>query len=78
MSDRTHLTSEAYGRQTRHRVPVIALHCSGAGASEWHSLAEALGDDYELLAPGHYVVAAQFPAKFCQPDLKRGSLSLSA
>jgi pimeloyl-ACP methyl ester carboxylesterase len=35
-------------------VPVIALHCSGAGASEWYSLAEALGDDYEVLAPEHY------------------------
>jgi pimeloyl-ACP methyl ester carboxylesterase len=35
-------------------MPVIALHCSGAGVSEWHSLAEALGDDYELLAPEHY------------------------
>jgi pimeloyl-ACP methyl ester carboxylesterase len=35
-------------------VPVIALHCSGAGASEWYSLAKALGDDYELLAPEHY------------------------
>ena len=35
-------------------MPVIALHCSGAGASEWYSLAEALGDDYELLAPEHY------------------------
>ena len=40
--------------QTRSRVPVIALHCSGAGASEWYSLAEALGDEYELLAPEHY------------------------
>src|SRR6516164_484175 len=38
----------------RYQVPVIALHCSGAGASEWYSLAEALGDDYELLAPEHY------------------------
>ena len=52
--DRTRLTSEAYSRQTRYQVPVIALHCSGAGASEWYSLAEALGDDYELLAPEHY------------------------
>ena len=33
---------------------MIALHCSGAGASEWYSLAEALGDEYELLAPEHY------------------------
>jgi pimeloyl-ACP methyl ester carboxylesterase len=41
-------------RQTTYRVPVIALHCSGAGTSEWYSLAEALGDDYELLAPEHY------------------------
>ena len=43
-----------YSRQTRYRVPVIALYCSGAGASEWYSLAEALGDDYELAAPEHY------------------------
>ena len=41
-------------QQTKHRVPVIALHCSGAGATEWYSLAETLGDDYELLAPEHY------------------------
>lgn len=40
--------------RTTYRVPVIALHCSGAGASEWYSLAEALGDDYEVLAPEHY------------------------
>jgi pimeloyl-ACP methyl ester carboxylesterase len=41
-------------RQTTYRVPVIALHCSGAGAGEWYSLAEALGDNYEVLAPEHY------------------------
>ena len=41
-------------QQTKHRVPVIALHCSGAGATEWYPLAETLGDDYELLAPEHY------------------------
>jgi pimeloyl-ACP methyl ester carboxylesterase len=41
-------------RRTTYRVPVIALHCSGAGATEWYSLAEALGDDYEVLAPEHY------------------------
>ena len=43
-----------YSRQTTYRMPVIALHCSGAGASEWYSLADALGDDYQLLAPEHY------------------------
>jgi pimeloyl-ACP methyl ester carboxylesterase len=41
-------------RRTTYRVPVIALHCSGAGATEWYSLAEALGDDYEVLTPEHY------------------------
>jgi pimeloyl-ACP methyl ester carboxylesterase len=33
---------------------VIALHCSGAGASQWCHLAEALGGRYEVLAPEHY------------------------
>jgi pimeloyl-ACP methyl ester carboxylesterase len=41
-------------RQMTYRAPVIALHCSGAGASEWYSLAEALGEDYEVRAPEHY------------------------
>ena len=33
---------------------VIALHCSGAGPGQWRQLAEALGPDYELVAPEHY------------------------
>src|SRR5262245_2268009 len=36
------------------RGRVIALHCSGAGASQWCNLAEALGDRYEGAAPEHY------------------------
>jgi pimeloyl-ACP methyl ester carboxylesterase len=40
-------------RPTR-RETVIALHCSGAGANEWRSLGDKLGDRYELLAPEHY------------------------
>jgi pimeloyl-ACP methyl ester carboxylesterase len=36
------------------RGRVIALHCSGASASQWSYLAEALGGGYELLAPEHY------------------------
>jgi pimeloyl-ACP methyl ester carboxylesterase len=36
------------------RARVIALHCSGAGASQWRDLAEALGSGYELLAPEHF------------------------
>src|SRR5262245_12500855 len=34
--------------------PVIALHCSGAGAAQWRGLRDALGADYELNAPEHY------------------------
>jgi pimeloyl-ACP methyl ester carboxylesterase len=33
---------------------VIALHCSGAGASQWCHLAETLGDRYQVAAPEHY------------------------
>jgi pimeloyl-ACP methyl ester carboxylesterase len=33
---------------------VIALHCSGADAGEWHSLSETLSGDYAVLAPEHY------------------------
>ena len=35
-------------------APVIALHCSGAGAGQWRALAEALGPAYRLDAPEHY------------------------
>ena len=36
------------------RGRAIALHCSGAGASQWCYLADALGSRYEVLAPEHY------------------------
>jgi pimeloyl-ACP methyl ester carboxylesterase len=36
------------------RGRVIALHCSGGGASQWCHLAEALGGGYEVAAPEHY------------------------
>ena len=36
------------------RGRVIALHCSGAGASQWCYLAETLGGRYEVVAPEHY------------------------
>src|SRR5262249_10597540 len=35
-------------------TPVIALHCSGAGGSQWRQLAETLGPTYQLFAPEHY------------------------
>ena len=34
--------------------PVIALHCSGAGAGQWRQLGDALGSRYDLIAPEHY------------------------
>jgi pimeloyl-ACP methyl ester carboxylesterase len=36
------------------RGQVAALHCSGAGAGQWNTLAQALGRGYELVAPEHY------------------------
>lgn len=36
------------------RRQVVALHCSGAGRSQWKTLAEQLGDNCELFAPDHY------------------------
>ena len=35
-------------------MPVIALHCSGAGAGQWRQLGETLGPAYTLFAPEHY------------------------
>src|SRR5262245_56400395 len=35
-------------------APVIALHCSGAGAGQWRALAETLGPAWELAAPEHF------------------------
>jgi hypothetical protein len=50
-------SGSGHSQRSTYRLPVIALHCSGAGASEWHSLAETLGGDYEVLAPEHYGAA---------------------
>ncbi|SAK95601.1 alpha/beta hydrolase [Caballeronia arationis] len=33
---------------------VIALHCSGSGASQWRKLGEALGSRHAFVAPEHY------------------------
>src|SRR5262249_4924834 len=35
-------------------APVIALHCSGAGAGQWRQLGETLGSAYQVFAPEHY------------------------
>jgi pimeloyl-ACP methyl ester carboxylesterase len=43
-----------YPPRPARRGRVIALHCSGAGASQWCYLGEALGGRYELMAPEHY------------------------
>jgi pimeloyl-ACP methyl ester carboxylesterase len=44
-----HLSPENAGS-----APVIALHCSGAGGSQWRQLGEALAPTYQLFAPEHY------------------------
>lgn len=33
---------------------IIALHCSGAGASQWQSLAQAMDGKFEVLTPEHF------------------------
>jgi pimeloyl-ACP methyl ester carboxylesterase len=43
------------------RGRAIALHCSGAGASRWRCLAEALGAEYDLSAPEHYGCESRGP-----------------
>jgi pimeloyl-ACP methyl ester carboxylesterase len=43
-----------YPPRPERRGRVIALHCSGSGASQWRYLAEGLGGRYEVLAPEHY------------------------
>jgi pimeloyl-ACP methyl ester carboxylesterase len=42
------------GISRRSSERVIALRCSGSGSGQWRMLAEALGDDYELIAPEYY------------------------
>lgn len=44
----------AYLPRATTRERAIAPHGSGAGASEWCYLAEALGGRYQVLAPEHY------------------------
>src|SRR3974390_2070141 len=41
-------------RQLPCRGQVIALHASGADASQWRHLSEALGNGYAVLTPEHY------------------------
>lgn len=43
-----------YPPRPERRGRVIALHCSGGGASQWSYLAEALGGRYDVAAPEHY------------------------
>ena len=45
---------QIFPRQRQGRERVIALHCSGAGASQWRCLGEALDHSYELMTPEHY------------------------
>jgi len=47
--------------EPRARGRVLALHCSGAGPSQWSHLAQALGAGYEVLAPEHFGGASSGP-----------------
>jgi len=40
---------------------VVALHCSGSGASQWNTLANALGGDFDLRTPEHYGAQSSGP-----------------
>jgi pimeloyl-ACP methyl ester carboxylesterase len=40
---------------------VIALHCSGADASQWRCLSEALDAEYAMLTPEHYGTEGRGP-----------------
>ncbi len=51
----------AYQPRPACRDRVIALHCSGGGASQWCRLSETLGGRYEVLAPEHYGSEATGP-----------------
>jgi len=44
------IASQAFSSVTS----VIALHCSGSGASQWRKLGEALGSRHAFVAPEHY------------------------
>jgi pimeloyl-ACP methyl ester carboxylesterase len=43
-----------YPPRLARRGRVIALHCSGSGASQWRYLSEAFGGRYQLVSPEHY------------------------
>jgi pimeloyl-ACP methyl ester carboxylesterase len=46
--------NSAYPPRPKRLGRVIALHCSGAGSSQWNYLAEVLGGGFEVLAPEHF------------------------
>src|SRR5690348_5679220 len=48
-------------RPGERRERVIALHCSGADATQWANLAGAIGNDYEVLAPELYGTQSMGP-----------------
>src|SRR5215510_10995593 len=50
-----------FPEEPERRKRAIALHCSGAGASQWRSLAQELGGGYEVLTPEHYGCESRGP-----------------
>jgi hypothetical protein len=43
-----------HGQKAGNRSPVIALHCSDAGESQWYPLDEALGTPFKLYTSEHF------------------------
>jgi len=55
------MTMDMNGPPRRRGGPVIALHCSGSGASQWNTLADTLGDNFDLRTPEHYGTPSSGP-----------------
>ena len=54
MKSMNDMNSPAASNAFSSATPVIALHCSGSGATQWRKLGEALGSRHALVAPEHY------------------------
>jgi pimeloyl-ACP methyl ester carboxylesterase len=48
------VAAASIGGERRVRARVVCLHASGASGAQWKPLAEALGDDFDVLAPDLY------------------------
>jgi pimeloyl-ACP methyl ester carboxylesterase len=61
------MRTEHLGPSSSKPTPVIALHCSGAGAGQWRQLSETLGSAYTVFTPEHYGCEATGPWSGAHP-----------